>query len=71
VLVALNSDHAEARRLVPSLLEQFSNALATQLNSFFMIRGEIVKAGKPLIRGGTKIGGNPGRPQPLITGEPY
>lgn len=47
MLVALNSDHAEVRRLVPSLLEQFSNALATQLNLFFMIRGETVKAGKP------------------------
>ena len=47
MLVALNSDQADARRLVPSLLEQFSNALSTQINSFFMIKGEIVKAGKP------------------------
>ena len=47
MLVALSSDQAKARRLVPSLLEQFSNALATQINSFFMIKGEIVKAGKP------------------------
>jgi len=47
MLVALSSDQAEARRLVPSLLEQFSNAIATQLNSLFMIKGEIVEAGKP------------------------
>jgi len=46
VLVALSSDRAQARRLVLSLLEQFSNALATQLISLFMIKGEIVKAGK-------------------------
>ena len=47
MLVALSFDQAEVRSVVPSLLGQFSNALATQISSFFMIKGEIVKAGKP------------------------
>ena len=46
MLVALSSEQAEARRLVSSPIEQFSNALATQLSSFFMVKGEIVEAGK-------------------------
>jgi hypothetical protein len=51
MLVALSSDQAKARRLVPSIFEQFSNALAAQINSFFMIKGEVVKAGKPSEKG--------------------
>lgn len=47
MLVALSSEQAEARRLVSSPIEQFSNALPTQLSSLFMIKGEIIKAGKP------------------------
>ena len=46
MLVVLSSDQAEARRFAPSLFGQLSNALATQLSSFFIVKGEIVEAGK-------------------------
>lgn len=46
VLLSMKSDVAEAKQLIPPLLEQFSNALATQLSSFFTIKGEMVEVGK-------------------------
>ena len=44
--VAFSSDMQNAAALIPNLLEQFSTALATQLSSFFAIKGEIIEIGK-------------------------
>ncbi len=37
------SDHAEGAALIPELVTQFVNAMATQLSSYFAIKGEIIK----------------------------
>ena len=47
ILIALNTDNADAQVLVNTLLDQFSGSLATQLSSFFSIKGEIEEIGKP------------------------
>ncbi len=44
--VAFSSDMPNAQALLPNLLDQFSTALATQLSSFFAIKGEIIEIGK-------------------------
>jgi len=44
--ILFSTDNPEAIALIPQLLEQFSNALATQLSSFFAIKGEIIEKGK-------------------------
>ncbi len=46
MLVAFTSEMPNAAALIPNLLDQFSNALATQLSSFFEIKGEITEIGK-------------------------
>ena len=47
ILIALVTNNPEAQALVNTLLDQFSGSLATQLSSFFSIRGEIEEIGKP------------------------
>ncbi len=47
VSVSLSSDVQEAIDLLPELVGQLGTALATQLSSFFAIKGEIVEVGKP------------------------
>ncbi len=44
--VAFSSEMPNAAALIPNLLDQFSTALATQLSSFFAIKGEIIEIGK-------------------------
>ena len=44
--IAFSSDMPNAAALIPNLLDQFSTALATQLSSFFSIKGEIIEIGK-------------------------
>ncbi len=44
--IAFTSDMPNAAALIPNLLDQFSTALATQLSSFFAIKGEIIEIGK-------------------------
>ena len=44
--ITFSSDMPSAQAILPNLLDQFSNALATQLSSFFAIKGEIVEIGK-------------------------
>jgi len=46
ILLELTADQAEARELIPSLIEQLSGLLATQLNTFFAMSGELVEIGK-------------------------
>lgn len=45
VILSLVSDVPEAKAAIPDLLEQFTNGLATQLSSFFAIKGEIEQVG--------------------------
>ncbi len=47
VTIGLSSDITEAAGIIPNILSQFAGALATQLSSFFAIRGEIVEVNKP------------------------
>lgn len=47
VTIKFSSRVSEAVELIPELLEQFSGALATQLSSFFAIKGELVEVNKP------------------------
>lgn len=47
VTLTLSTADPEAAKIVPGLLEQFGTALATQLNAFFAISGEIEEKGKP------------------------
>jgi len=47
VTIKFSSERPEAKELIPELLEQFSGALATQLSSFFAIKGELVEVNKP------------------------
>ena len=44
--IEFSSDLQNAQALIPNLLDQFSTALATQLSSFFAIKGEIIEIGK-------------------------
>lgn len=44
--ITFSSDMQNAAALIPNLLDQFSTALATQLSSFFSIKGEIIEIGK-------------------------
>ncbi len=44
--ITFSSDMPNAQALIPNLLDQFSTALATQLSSFFAIKGEIIEVGK-------------------------
>ena len=44
--IELFSENPQAVQLLPELLSQFAGGLATQLNSFFAIKGEIVEIGK-------------------------
>ena len=44
--IVFSSDNPAAKELIPQLLDQFGNALATQLSSFFAIKGEIIEKGK-------------------------
>lgn len=46
VLLMLSSDDEEASKVVPSLLESFSQSLAQQLSTFFCISGKIVERNK-------------------------
>lgn len=45
--LSLSSETSEGQAFIPQLLEQFSNALAQQLSSFFAIQGEIVEVREP------------------------
>ncbi len=47
VTVSLSSEVQEAINLLPELVGQLGTALATQLSSFFAIKGEIVEVSKP------------------------
>jgi len=42
----MSSDIPEAAALIPNMLSQFAEGLATQLQAFFAIRGEIIEKGK-------------------------
>jgi len=44
--IKLSSNDPQAAALIPGLLSQFVEGLATQLSSFFAIRGEISEIGK-------------------------
>ena len=46
VVISFSSDVGESEAFIPGLMEQFADALAAQLSSFFAIRGEIVEEGK-------------------------
>lgn len=48
-VLRLSSTDKEAREAIPAMLEQFSKALADQLNMFFRIQGKIImrNQGKP------------------------
>lgn len=46
VLLFLESEVPEARTLIPQLLQQFSEALATQLTAYFAIEGQILEIAK-------------------------
>jgi len=39
----LTTDNPEAALVIPSLVSQFADQLATQLSSFFMIKGGIIE----------------------------
>ncbi len=43
----LSTMNPESAKIIDSLLDQFSGALAQQLSAFFAIDGEIVEVGKP------------------------
>lgn len=47
ITIGLSSVMPEAAVLIPDMLSQFAGALATQLSSFFAIKGEIVEVNKP------------------------
>lgn len=47
VIISLSSSEPAAAAMIPSLLDNFSGALAQQLSSFFAIEGEITEVGKP------------------------
>ena len=46
VYLKLSSDVDEAKKLIPGMMSQFAENLATQLSSFFAIEGEIIEVGK-------------------------
>ena len=46
VYLKLSSDVVEAKKLIPGMMSQFAENLATQLSSFFAIEGEIIEVGK-------------------------
>jgi len=46
IQLTLTSDMEEAKKLIPNMMNQFAENLATQLSSFFAIEGEIVEVGK-------------------------
>jgi len=46
VALTLSSVNPEASDILPDLLSQLGGALATQLQAFFAIRGEIVEVNK-------------------------
>lgn len=46
VKITMASEDPAGVELIPQLLNQFAGALATQLSSFFAIKGEIVEVGK-------------------------
>ncbi len=41
-ILRLSSTDKDARKAIPAMLEQFSKALADQLNMFFRIQGKII-----------------------------
>lgn len=47
VSLTLSATHPEAVAILPDLVGQLSVALATQLSSYFAIKGEIVEVNKP------------------------
>lgn len=47
VTIQFNSDVPEAVALIPSLLDQFTSALASQLSAYFAIDGELIEKNKP------------------------
>lgn len=46
VNLKLSADSPEAQGLVDNLIQQFADALAMQLSSFFAIKGELIDIGK-------------------------
>jgi len=44
--LALSTLDEEAAKLIPSLIAQLGESLATQLSAFFSISGELVEVGK-------------------------
>lgn len=46
VRLALSSDNPASAQMIPGLLSQLAEGLATQLNSFFAIKGELVEIKK-------------------------
>ena len=47
VELTLSATDPEAAKLIDSLVDQLSSALAQQLSAFFAIDGEIVEVGEP------------------------
>jgi len=47
VALTLSSVNPEASDILPELLSQLGGALATQLQAFFAIKGEIIEVSKP------------------------
>lgn len=45
--IVLDASTEEAKALVPGLLDQLTEALATQLKAFFAIEGKIIEKNKP------------------------
>ena len=46
LILGLTTTDADAAELIPSLISQLGEALATQLSAFFAIQGEIVEVSK-------------------------
>jgi len=46
VKLTMSSDNPQAAELIPKLINQFADALAMQLSSFFAIRGKITEINK-------------------------
>ncbi len=47
VKIGFHSENPEAVALIPSLLDQFTSALASQLSAYFAIDGELIEKNKP------------------------
>lgn len=46
VLLEFKTDVDGAKQMIPNMMSQFADSLATQLSSFFAIQGEIIEINK-------------------------